>query len=207
MLFRSYKKAGCLFYRIGGSNFNAFNTDSRLGYAELAHDIRPGAGRIPDFFQDIIPFDDLAECRIATIQLRLWGKTDKKLAAGRVRASGIGHRKHPALVASIWPGIGFAFDGVTGATLSILTFLGWILGVGVATLNHKTLDDAMETGAIIKTVAGEFLEVGDGGGRDVRPELDDHRAFSRVDDRNFAGADGVRRLIDGRSVCRFSLAA
>ena len=66
-----------------------------------------------------------------------------------------------------------------------------ILGQRVAALDHEALDDAVKTGAVVKALVGERLEILDGLGRDVGPEFDDHRAFGGGDDGDFVGVSGV----------------
>ena len=79
----------------------------------------------------------------------------------------------------------FSLDLVTGIARAPGVFLAGILGERVAALDHKTLDHAMKRRAIIKAFFGESFEIFDGLGRDVRPEFDDHFAFSGIDDCNF----------------------
>ena len=45
----------------------------------------------------------------------------------------------------------------------------------------------MEAGAVVKAGPGQFLEILNGLGRGIGPELDDHGAFGRLDDRDFVG--------------------
>ena len=49
----------------------------------------------------------------------------------------------------------------------------------------KALDDAVEAGAVVEALLGQFLEVLDGLRRDIRPELDDHFAFGGLDHGDF----------------------
>ena len=60
--------------------------------------------------------------------------------------------------------------------------LGFVLGQRIAALNHEALDDAVETGAVVKTLVRQFLEILDVAGRDVRPEFEDHFALGGFDD-------------------------
>jgi hypothetical protein len=57
-------------------------------------------------------------------------------------------------------------------------------------LNHEAFDDAVKTGAVVKALFGERLEILDGLGRDLGPEFDDHFAFGGVDDGDFVGVCG-----------------
>ena len=81
-------------------------------------------------------------------------------------------------------------------------------GQRVAALDHKALDNAMETGAIVESSFGEFFEIGDRIRRGLGPESDDHLTLRGVDDSDFIGrrrsGQGVRVGIGGRSRCQTS---
>ena len=64
--------------------------------------------------------------------------------------------------------------GVAGAPSVLL--IG-VLGEWVAALDHETLDDTVETGAVVKGFVGEFLKILHVTGRGLRPEFDHHLAL------------------------------
>jgi hypothetical protein len=76
--------------------------------------------------------------------------------------------------------------------------LAEILAVRIATLDHKALDDAMKASAVIKSLLGQFLEIGNGLWGRVRPKLNDHGSFTGRDDRDLRivrlGGGGVGRV-------------
>ena len=63
----------------------------------------------------------------------------------------------------------------------------------IAALDHKILDDPMKTGAVVKTRFGQFLEIRDGFGRRIRPELDRPLFLGGGDDSDFVGIGRLGR--------------
>src|SRR5882724_9113202 len=103
------------------------------------------SGGSSNFFQYIVTFNQLAEGRVLPIQEAWVAMADKKLAAGRIRVLGAGHREHATNVGAVTE---FGFDLVTGVACAPGGFLGGILGFGVAALDHEILDHPVETRAI-----------------------------------------------------------
>src|SRR5436305_11657812 len=96
--------------------------------------------------------------------------------------AGARHGKDAALVRTI---VELGFDFVSGITGAPFIFAVWILGQGIAPLNHEALDDPVKSRAIVESFFGEGLEILDRFRRYVRPELHDHVACTGVDNRHF----------------------
>jgi hypothetical protein len=60
----------------------------------------------------------------------------------------------------------------------------------------------MKTGAIVKTLVRQLLEILDVTGRDVRPEFQDHIALRGFDDGDFVicGSTHIRKKVQGKTV-------
>lgn len=68
----------------------------------------------------------------------------------------------------------FRLDFITRIPGAPLVLLLCVPGQRVASLNHESLDDAVECRAVIELLFRELFEVFHGLRRDVRPETDDH---------------------------------
>ena len=102
---------------------------------------------------------------------------DEELRAARVLA-GMGHRQHAAVV--ILAGRrGLALDRVAGASGAV--------AARAAALDDEIGDDPMESEAVVKSVFGQFDEVGHGAGRLGRVEFGLHHPFLRCDNRVLHG--------------------
>ncbi len=77
-------------------------------------------------------------------------------------------------------------DLVAGTAGTPLLLLGIVLSCWVAALDHKTFDDAVKAGAVVKTRFGQLLEILDMPRRNIRPEFENHFTFGGADDRDFA---------------------
>src|SRR5579884_691485 len=95
---------------------------------------------------------------------------------------GASHGNNAALVRAV---VEFGLDLVTGTAGAPACFGVRIFGERVATLNHETLNDAVKTGAVVKTFSRQRLEIFNGSGCDVRPEFKDHFAFGGEDVSDF----------------------
>ncbi len=92
----------------------------------------------------------LTEDRVMTVQMRRRGHGDEELRAVRPRA-GIRHRQEIGLVEDEI-GVELIFEGVARAATAI--------ALGVAALDHETIDHAMEDETVVK-MAGGLLPGGD----------------------------------------------
>jgi len=72
--------------------------------------------------------------------------------------------------------------GIAGAPT---VFLARIFGERIAALNHEALHNAMKTGAVIKGVIRQLLEILNRLGRNIRPELNHHLAPGGANHGNF----------------------
>ena len=103
---------------------------------------------------------------------------DEELGTSGVGIGGTSHRDNPTLVGLV---VELGFDLIAGATSAGHTALAG-LGVGATTLDHETLDDPVEGGAVIETFPGEFFEVRNRLGCDFGPESDSEIAVGGLDD-------------------------
>ncbi|MFM1944066.1 MAG: hypothetical protein RI897_3048 [Verrucomicrobiota bacterium] len=159
-----------LFHFVEGHDFDAFDFDAFLGFAGFA----AGAGADGcggDFFEDVVTAEDLAEGGVFVIEEGGGTVADEELGSGGVGGCGAGHGEDAADVFAV---IELGFDGVAGAAGAVGGFLGGVFGIGVTALDHEALHDAVEGGAVVEALFGEFFEVFDRIGCDVGPELDDH---------------------------------
>src|SRR5207237_9964816 len=73
-------------------------------------------------------------------------------------------------------------SGIAGAPTCLFAV---VLGEGIAALDHKSFDDAMECGPIVETSLGQLLEILDCLWCDVGPELGHHFALACLAHRYF----------------------
>jgi hypothetical protein len=131
-----------------------------------------------DFLQDIVAGYQVAEGGVLMVQKAGIPVADEELATSRIRAGGAGHGNHAANVGFI---VKFSFDFVAGVAGSGHA-AGTFFGVGATTLDHETFDDPVESSAIVEFFVGEFFEVFDRFGCDIRPEVEGHFAEGGFDD-------------------------
>jgi hypothetical protein len=93
-------------------------------------------------------------------------QADEELAASRIGSSERAIEITPRMCGRSLNSAGIAYPGSPVPQ----SFSCGLLGEWVAALNHEIAHHPVEAGAIAETGAGEFLEIGDGVGRDVRPE-------------------------------------
>src|SRR4051812_17438009 len=105
--------------------------------------MRRGGG---NFFEYVIPFDQFSENGVLMIELPWASVTNEELAAPRI---GIGCARHRNGATHVRPVIELGFNRIAGSTLAPLIFLSRVLRVGIAALNHETLDHPMKTLAVI----------------------------------------------------------
>src|SRR5438552_10769241 len=123
-----------------------------------------------NLFEHVIAFYQFAERGVLVIDKVGVAMTDKELAAGRIRIIRSRHGKNAAVVLAI---VEFGLDFVARIARSPLGFLAGILCQRIAALNHKILNDTMETSAVIESLPGKGLEVFDRFRRHIRPKLYD----------------------------------
>ena len=172
-----------------GDNADALHFDA-VDRGALFAATTVGRGNGGDLLKDVVAGDQLAERGVLFVEEAGVAVADEKLATGRIRAGGTGHRDDAAHV-------GFGVElglhlvaGVAGAGHSTCA----LFGVGAAALDHKTLDDAVKRGAIVEFLVGEFLEVFDRLWRDVGPEGEGHFAEGGLDDSLFSGGAHGKRV-------------
>ena len=141
------------------------------------------AGDIGDFLQDVFAGDDFAEGGIFVIQERRITVTNEELAPGAI---GIGRPGHGEDALGVRTVIKLGFDLVARAAGAGLAFAAG-LSVRATALDHEAFDDAVESGLIVKSFAGELQEVVDGARGDFGPEFDSHVAGRGVDNRPWGG--------------------
>jgi hypothetical protein len=78
------------------------------------------------------------------------------------------------------------FDPVIWAACSPTALLGFIFCQWIAALDHETLDDSVETRAVVKAGLGKFDEIIDVLGCDFWPEFEGHFTLGSFDDSCFA---------------------
>lgn len=138
---------------------------------------------IGNAFQNVVPGDEFTERGILVVEELGVAVDEEKLRTRGIGMRGAGHRNHAAHMGLF---IELRFDfvaGAAGAGHAAFAFLG----VGATSLDHETLDDAMKGGAVIKSLAGEFLEILDRLWRDIGPEREGHFAVAGFKDGDFVG--------------------
>ena len=140
---------------------------------------------VGDLIHDFHALGDLAEGRVLLIEMRGVLMHDEELASGGVGVHGARHGQDAALVLEIVLKAvhkELALDAVAGAAHA---------GAGgVAALDHKVFDDAVEDQAVIEALVGQINEVIDALRRDLGIELalDDAAVF------HGDGEDGIGHI-------------
>ena len=140
-------------------------------------------GDVGDFLQNVFAGDDFAEGGIFVIQERRITVTNEELAPGAIWVGRPGHGEDALGVRTV---IKLGFDLVPRAAGAGLAFAAGF-GVRATALDHEAFDDAVESGLIVKSFAGELQEVVDGARGDFGPEFDSHVAGRGVDNRAWGG--------------------
>ena len=138
------------------------------------------------------------------VELGRIAMTNEELTSCGIGALGARHGNNSAHMRVV---VELGFDFVTWiAPCPQVSSAFRFLVIRIAALNHKTLDDAMKTSAVIKTGLGKLLEILDGLGRGIRPKLDNHFACAGFNHGHLfvIGSGGGRHLDrhtrDGRTV-------
>ena len=145
-------------------------------------------GCVGDFGQHVVAFDQLTERCVLMIEKSRATVADEKLRAGGIRVLRARHGDDAAHMRVV---IELGLDVVTRPASAPHIFLARVFRKRVAALNHEAFDDAVKTGAVIKTFLRKFLEIGDRVRRSVSPELDNHGAFGGVNDGDFRTIGGI----------------
>ena len=103
---------------------------------------------------------DLAECRVLAIKVRRAVQAYEELTARGIFMNRTRHGDHALLVRTIVELCGEFPLGSAGA-----------ITLRAAALNHEARNDAVKTGAQVKTLLGKFLEVCHVVGRNIVPKL------------------------------------
>src|SRR5882672_9998193 len=115
----------------------------------------------------------MTEGRVMPVEMGCVAVHDEELGARGVRRSGVRHGENALHVLMH---VELVVDVVSGSARSEIGSV-LILGVGIASLDHKPLEDAMETGAVIEALSRELLEVGHRRRSLLVPELHDHASL------------------------------
>src|SRR6185369_6598152 len=132
---------------VRGDNLDALNRHALHRLARFAVSVRADRS-LGNFFQRVVAFDQLAERGVLVVEAGSRGVADEELAAGGIRIARPSHRDDAPLV---FAGVELGVDRIARAALAVGRFLRGILRVRLAALDHETVDDAMERGAVIKT--------------------------------------------------------
>src|SRR5262245_24106489 len=81
----------------------------------------------------------------------------------------------------------FSVDLVPRVACAVFVLLRDVFGLGIASLNHETFDDAMKGSAVIESLARQLLEVFHRFWRHIGPELGHHFARGGLYYRHFIG--------------------
>ena len=119
--------------------------------------------------------DNLTEDGVAHMEPRRCRSGDEKLASIRAR-SGIGHGKQAGTVES-HGGIALVLEGLPPDRVASTTAPG-----GIAALNHKVVDDAVENDAVVITVLHMCSEIFAGFGRNLVIEFEFETALGGFED-------------------------
>ena len=131
--------------------------------------------RIAKLHQYIVALDQMTESRVLTVETRLVGEANEKLATRGVRFPGSSHGDDAARVVAIAE---LRLQIVIGVSRSPQIFLAGILGERIAALNHEALDNSMKARAIVKTILRELDKTRHRLRGDFRPEFDNHIALA-----------------------------
>src|SRR5207245_6907524 len=121
-----------------------------------------------DFFQHFVTLDQFAKSGVLAVEKCRVAVANKKLAAGRIGIVRTRHREHAARIPLF---IKLGRDFVARIARAPGRLFAFIFRERIAALNHKAFDDAMKRGAIVKTLARQFLEILDCLWRNIGPEL------------------------------------
>ncbi len=126
-----------------------------------------------DRVDDFESSHNFAKARVLAIKMRGVGArmAHKKLRATSVETS-VRHREHSAIVTLI-AALHFAID--------LPSWPAGAAAVGAAALNDEVRNHAVKREPVVKTLLGEFAEIGNGVWRIGIEELDDHVTFSGLD--------------------------
>ena len=113
-----------------------------------------------DFVSHLHPLNDFTESGVLAIEKSGFGDADKELATtgvslriDLVTRSGGGDGAPFVLV------FDFCRDGVARTTRAVGTAIVGIFTFGIATLDHEARDDAVEGGAIVKSIFDQLFEI------------------------------------------------
>src|SRR5579859_7737898 len=104
----------------------------------------------------------MAKGRVLMVEEGSVTVANKELRAGGIGIAAAGHGNDAVLVRMV---VQFGLDGIARTAGAPGAFLAGVFGQGIAALDHKTLDDAVKAGAVVKALARKFLEIVHGVGR------------------------------------------
>jgi hypothetical protein len=171
---------------LGGLDGDGFHLDA-LDWGALLAAATALGGQGGDLLEHAVTGGQLAERGVLFVEEAGFTVADEELATGGVRMRRAGHGDDAASMVFVVEFGGNLVARITGAGHAA----GAGLGVGATALDHEALHDAVERRAVVKAVAGEFLEVFDRFGGDFRPERNGNIAVSGGDDGDFVSGGFV----------------
>src|SRR5438874_10257033 len=132
---------------IRGDDVDLLDHDPLGWFTVFAHAVS-SYWSVADLSEHLIAFDQLTEGRVLMIESWHWRETNEKLGAGRIWVRFARHRDHTALMSMI---VEFRFEFVTRAAFTVAIFFARIFRVRVATLNHESFHDPMNSRSVVKT--------------------------------------------------------
>lgn len=139
-------------------------------------------GCFADHFQHLIALDQLAKSGVLTVEERGIAEADEELAACRIGVGCPRHGDHAALVGAV---VKLRLDFVARVAGSPQALVGFIPGQRIASLRHKTVDNAVKGRAVVEAVTGELLEVLHGFWGNFFPEAQLHYSLGGLDNCDF----------------------
>lgn len=112
-------------------------------------------GQVGDLVHDVQPFHHLPVDRVLAIEVRRGLVHDEKLTARRIGVVGAGRAQDSRRVRDA---VEFLVERVARAAGAVQMAGRAVLRVGVAALDHKAGDDAVEPNAIVKAFGHELLK-------------------------------------------------
>ncbi|MFT4690604.1 MAG: hypothetical protein ACI9OD_002820 [Limisphaerales bacterium] len=135
--------------------------------------------------ENVVTFAQTAEAGVLVVEECSIPEADKKLTPRAVRRLRASHGKHTAHMRTI---VELGSDLVSRISRSpAMLFLG-ILRQRISALNHEPFHHAMKRGSVIESFIGEFLEILDRFGCNIRPEFQNYLAMIRLDYSDFTHA-------------------
>src|SRR5439155_24438098 len=144
--------------RLCRNDGDIFDSDARDRFTHLAT-VAASHRCIPNRSKHLIASDEPAKSSVLPVQEFCLGQANEELAAGRVGVLRAGHRDDAANVRLV---IELGLDFVARSARAPTALPVRVFGERIAALYHETFHDAVECGAVVKTLPGQPLEILDG---------------------------------------------